>query len=162
MDKAIEYLKKREWSMGNGQCPDCCGVPESWHGHPCHMTAETIGHESGCSLAETLREMGERPLMKGEFKSDAQFEHYISDGGFYGTRPKTTEGCPRIRAKNEKMQQKFDAAVFAAMSERSNVRAKRIPKAGRAEVLKHSAVARPAFGIPFERMVRHLQREARK
>ena len=29
-----------------------------------------------------------------------------------------------------------------------------MPKAGRAEVLKRSAVARPAFGIPLERMVR--------
>jgi len=31
----LEYLLKREWSMGNGQCPNCCGVPEGWLGHPC-------------------------------------------------------------------------------------------------------------------------------
>ena len=121
MGKATSYLKTQEWSMGNGQCPDCCGVPESWHGHPCHMTTKTIGHEAGCSLAEALRAVGERPLMKGEFKIDAQFEHYISDEGFYGTRPKTAEGCQRIRADTEKMKQAIDAVVFAAMSERPNV-----------------------------------------
>ena len=121
MDKATKYLKKRELSMGNGQCPDCCGVPESWHGHPCHMTVETIGHEPGCLLAKALRAMGERPLMKGKFKSEARFESYISDEGFYGTRPKTAEGCPRYRAQAEKMQQAFDAAVFAEMSGRPNV-----------------------------------------
>ena len=121
MDKAIDYLKKREWSMGNGQCPECFGVPESWHGHPCHMSAKTIGHEAGCSLAEALRAAGERPLMKGEFNSDTQFEGYISDEGFHGTRPKTAEGCPRYRADADKMRQAFDAALFAAMSERPNV-----------------------------------------
>ena len=125
MDKATRYLRKREWSMGNGQCPDCCGVPESWHGHPCHMTAETIGHEAGCSLSKALRAMGERPLMKGKFKSDAQFEEYISDEGFYGTRPKTAEGCSRYRAGVEKMRQAFDEAFFVAMIGRPNVKVNR-------------------------------------
>ena len=104
MGKETKYLKKQEWSMGNGQCPNCCGVPESWHGHPCHMTAETIGHEPGCLLAKALRAIGERPLMKGKFKSDAQFEPCISDEGFWGTRLKTADGCPRWRAYAEKIR----------------------------------------------------------
>lgn len=70
MNKSTEYLKKHEWSMGNGQCPECCGVPASWHGHPCHMTAETIGHEADCSLAAALRDAGETPLMKGSASSE--------------------------------------------------------------------------------------------
>ena len=36
-----------------------------------------------------------------------------------------------------------------------------MPKAGRAEVLKRSAVVRPAFGIPLERMVRPGGRRGR-
>ena len=121
MDKATKYLRKREWSMGNGQCPDCEGVPESWHGHPCHMKAASIGHKDKCSLAAALTSLGEKPLMKGTFISDVEYEHYISDSGLYGTRPKTADGCPRYRAETEKMQQALDAALLAAMNERHNV-----------------------------------------
>ena len=45
---------KKEWSMGNGQCPECCGVPPSWYGHPCHRKASSIGHERKCSLAAAI------------------------------------------------------------------------------------------------------------
>ena len=96
------------------------------------MTPETIGHETGCSLAKALRAIGEKPLMKVKFKSDAQFEPCISDEGFWGTRPKTADGCPRWRAAAENLQMALDAGVFAAMSERSNVRAKLAPTVWRA------------------------------
>lgn len=122
MNKTTEYLKKMEWSMGNGQCPECCGVPASWHGHPCHMTTENIGHEADCSLAAALRDAGEAPLMKGDFTSNMEFEHYITESGFFGTRPKTEEGCPRYRAYAEKIQRDFDSAMLSAMSERPNVK----------------------------------------
>ena len=116
MQEATRYLKKREWSMGNGQCPDCEGVPASWHGHPLHMKTDSIGHEAGCKLAAALRELGQKPLMKGEFTSDVEYENYISDKGFYGTRPKTADGCPRYRAAAAKMQEAWDAAFLSAMS----------------------------------------------
>ena len=115
MQEATKYLRKREWSMGNGQCPDCEGVPASWHGHPLHIKTGSIGHKPGCKLAAALRELGEKPLMKGEFTSDVEYEHYISEQGIYGTRPKTAEGCPRYRAPAERTQRAFDTAVLAAL-----------------------------------------------
>lgn len=108
MSKVTEYLKNKEWSMGHGQCPECGGVPPSWHGHPCHMTPDTIGHDSKCTLAEALRDAGETPLMKGEYTSDLEFEHFIDENGAFGTRPKTKEGCPRYRAFSEKRRQEFE------------------------------------------------------
>jgi hypothetical protein len=95
--KTIQYLKKREWSMGNGQCQECCGVPASWHGHPCYLTTENIGHELDCPLAMLLKELGENPLMKGDFVSDVEFENYITESGFFSTRKKTANGCPKYK-----------------------------------------------------------------
>ena len=106
-----DYLKRQEWSMGNGQCPECCGVPASWHGHPCHMTADTIGHELDCPLADAMAELGMRPLYVGEYKSADQFETYISDSGIIGTRPKTAEGCSRVAEFNRR----FDDEVWSAL-----------------------------------------------
>ena len=93
--KAVEYLRKREWSMGNGQCPDCCGVPESWHGHPCHLTAATIGHSQDCPLADALRHAGEKPLMKGEFISDVVYENFWDENGFADTRIRKAQPCQK-------------------------------------------------------------------
>lgn len=95
-------MKKLEWSMGNGQCPECCGVPASWHGQPGHMTTDTIGHEAECPLAAALRDAGETPLMKGDFTSNVEFEHYISESGFFGTRPKTEHGTMMLIGENYK------------------------------------------------------------
>jgi hypothetical protein len=87
MSKHVEYLSAMEWSMGNGQCPECCGMPESWHGHPCAMTPDCIGHELDCPLAAALLSAGCDPLMKGDFSSDVVYERFVSEDGFYGTRP---------------------------------------------------------------------------
>lgn len=84
---AASYLRGTEWSMGNGQCPECHGVPASWHGHPRFLTANTIGHKADCPLAAALRDVGETPLMLGDFKSDIEYE-VICDP-FLRTRPKT-------------------------------------------------------------------------
>jgi len=65
MTKTLEYLLQREWSMGNGQCPDCCGVPEGWLGHPCHRRPESLGHQSDCPLALALHAEGYNPLFQG-------------------------------------------------------------------------------------------------
>lgn len=110
-----DYLRKREWSMGNGQCPECCGVPPSWHGHPCHMTTDTIGHERDCDLAAALVAAGEVPLYIGDFRSDVEFESFISEDGFFGTRPKTSDGCPRYRAYAEKFQRDLDDSILRAI-----------------------------------------------
>lgn len=102
--KTLEYLQGREWSMGNGQCPECYGVPESWHGHPCHMDSESIGHEKGCKLADSLFELGAIPLMKGEYKTEKEYENFISENGFHGTRLKTETGCPRYKKQSEDLR----------------------------------------------------------
>lgn len=82
------YLRDIEWSMGNGQCPSCHGVPPEWHGHPLHMEASSIGHELDCALAKELAGAGEKPLMIGDFKSDVVYERCITKEGFLSTRPK--------------------------------------------------------------------------
>lgn len=115
MSDAATYFRKREWSMGNGQCPDCHGVPEGWYGHHCYMTTESIGHEKQCDLAAALVALGEKPLMKGEFTSHVEYEHYISELGIYGTRPKTANGCPRYQAAKEKMRRELSEAILAAV-----------------------------------------------
>lgn len=74
--ETLEYLRSREWSFGNGQCPECLGVPASWHGHPCHLEAATIGHKHDCRLAKILADAGDQPLMQGQF-SDVDFEVYV-------------------------------------------------------------------------------------
>jgi hypothetical protein len=108
MSEALDYLKKEEWSMGNGQCPKCCGVHAGWHGHPCYMTTEKIGHKPDCPLAGAIKSAGGSPLMQGDFKSEVEYEHFISETGLYGTRPKTPEGCPRYAAEMARFRAVYD------------------------------------------------------
>jgi hypothetical protein len=89
--KAIKYLKKKEWSMGNGQCPECCGVPPDWLGHPLYLDSSKIGHKPGCKLASALNSVGEHPVMIGEFVSDKVYECYVDNSGFLSTRIKITK-----------------------------------------------------------------------
>ena len=53
---AVRYLRKNEWSMGNGQCPDCCGSqPGKWDFRPeCKE-----GHKFDCLLAGALSSFGD-------------------------------------------------------------------------------------------------------
>ena len=111
MKQDIESLRALEWSTGNGQCPECCGVPERWYGHPCFLDPQKIGHELDCSIAQAIKENGESPLMKGDFKSDKKFEHYISEDGFFGMREKTKNGCERIKAFEERLNKKIYALI---------------------------------------------------
>lgn len=116
-EAAIKYLTDKEWSMGNGQCPECHGVHAGWHGHPCHMTTDTIGHKEDCTLAAALTAMGQSPLMIGTFQSDIEFESYITEGGFYSTRHKTADGCPKWLAFESMRRKKLDEVVFCLITE---------------------------------------------
>jgi hypothetical protein len=109
---ALEFLKKEEWSMGSGQCPKCCGSNESWLGHPLHLDSKKIGHKSDCELALAIKETGGNTLFIGDFKSDLVYENFIDDQGCYGTRLKTKDGCPRIKANNAKFQQECDELLL--------------------------------------------------
>jgi hypothetical protein len=124
MNSATKYLLAREWSMGNGQCPDCCGVPPSWHGHPLYLKTEKIGHQKGCKLAAALTSAGESPLMQGEFVSDVEYEDHITDDGFFTTRLKTAEGCPKYRAHMKEVESAFNAAMLNAISNAVQVKQK--------------------------------------
>lgn len=68
---SLKYLKKREWSMGNGQCPDCCGVHKGWLGHPLYLDGTEIGHEPKCSLAVAIADAGGKPLYGSSRKKSA-------------------------------------------------------------------------------------------
>ena len=117
MQKALKFLRDKEWSMGNGQCPTCYGVPESWFGHPLHMKPETIGHKDGCERAEAIKELGGEVVMQGDFKSDVEWESFISDSGMYGTRKKRpgVPPCPRLKRVNEEFRDAVMADILNAM-----------------------------------------------
>uniref|UniRef100_A0A6M3XJU8 Uncharacterized protein n=1 Tax=viral metagenome TaxID=1070528 RepID=A0A6M3XJU8_9ZZZZ len=118
--KAAKYLKKQEWSMGNGQCPKCCGVPPDWLGHPLHLDSNTIGHQPGCQLASSLISLGIQPIMIGKFVSDMVYECYINDSGVLSTRPKTKNGCPKVKAINEEFEAKLIDAIFGELHNQAN------------------------------------------
>lgn len=107
-----KYLKSKEWIAGNGQCPECYGVSPRWHGHPLHLTSDTIGHKPNCELANALRELGQPVIFIGDFKSTKEFEIYLTDDGFLSTRIKTKDGCPKIKKINEEWREELDEMLF--------------------------------------------------
>jgi hypothetical protein len=110
--KALKYLRKREWSMGNGQCPECCGVHEGWLGHLLYKTSKNIGHKKKCKLAKAIKSLGGEVLYEGKSKLMDEYETFISEQGIFGTRLKTKDGCPRVKEYNEK----FNAQIREIMN----------------------------------------------
>ena len=70
MKKTIKYLRKNEWSMGNGQCPICCG-PKPRRG----WWTDKVGHKKDCKLAECLNELGENVIWERKNHSKKVIEH---------------------------------------------------------------------------------------
>ncbi len=66
---AIKYLRGKEWSMGNGQCPECYGLSSKLRSY---YPSRLAGHHPQCLLAVALEELGDKPL----FKSDPEKEKY--------------------------------------------------------------------------------------
>ena len=53
------HLTKKEWSMGNGQCYECCGLkPGFGAGSASPATADETGHKRKCWHAKMLVELG--------------------------------------------------------------------------------------------------------
>jgi len=50
---SLKYLLRQEWSMGNGQCPECCGSKPDMG-----WWTETVGHKPGCELAKAIESAG--------------------------------------------------------------------------------------------------------
>lgn len=53
---AEAYLRKKEWSMGNGQCPECCATGPAWL--LLGGWGNEIGHKRNCDLAQGLEDLG--------------------------------------------------------------------------------------------------------
>lgn len=68
VERILSNLQRHEWTMGNGQCRECCGVPPKWYGYSCYMEKERIGHSLNCSVGFNIRELGGITWFKGEFK----------------------------------------------------------------------------------------------
>ena len=81
----MSYLTEQEWSMGNGQCPECCGIGVGFH---MQDHSSRIGHKKGCKLAKQLKEIGGKPMMIGDFDPGYEFESYWSESGFLSNRLK--------------------------------------------------------------------------
>ena len=88
-----ERWKDKEWSMGNGQCPECQGLPPSWHGHPCALTSNKIGHKPDCLVALTIEAFGGAVIRLGDYRDPREFECFIDGYGFYDTRVKEDLPC---------------------------------------------------------------------
>lgn len=84
--RALKFLLKKEWSMGNGQCPECFGVSRDWLGHPNYLTSHQLGHKHNCDLAAAIVELGGKPLYVGQYKSKKRYEIYLTDTGLFSTR----------------------------------------------------------------------------
>lgn len=64
----IVKIRAREWTMGNGQCHECCGTKDGFNGHSLSYNKFDMGHEKGCSIGEILEAFGEEVLWKRESK----------------------------------------------------------------------------------------------
>lgn len=76
-DAALKYLLVKEFSAGNGQCPECWGAPPRWFGHPCFRDASLIGHHKDCELATAICEAGGSTVFLGEYhavRNDSLFK----------------------------------------------------------------------------------------
>lgn len=67
--KALEYLRNKEWSMGNGQCPECCGCnPDA------NWWTQRVGHDFDCDLALAIQELGGTAKFDQENTSPSRFD----------------------------------------------------------------------------------------
>ena len=54
-----KYLLKKEWSMGNGQCDECCGLkPGFGAGSAMPASPDETGHYTKCKFAKMMKELG--------------------------------------------------------------------------------------------------------
>jgi hypothetical protein len=78
-----DYLRQKEWSAGNGQCPECWGVPPDWlgPGHP----PQSIGHEKDCPLGKAIESLGGAVIFKGSYYPEAivleEYQKRLADPG---------------------------------------------------------------------------------
>lgn len=64
-ESAWAFLRKQEWSMGNGQCPECHAQGPSWLGFG--GWGYEIGHKEGCGMAAALEAVGQKVVHKAKY-----------------------------------------------------------------------------------------------
>ena len=70
-------IDKKEWSLGNGQCPVCLG--HSPNQEPNRWWTDTVGHKKNCLLAKYMKKAGLKPEYEHE-NPDRRIGYYKSDG----------------------------------------------------------------------------------
>lgn len=104
---ALNYLKSIEYSMGNGQCPECYGVPPSWHGHPCHLTPQSIGHKANCSIAQAIISSGGDVIFKNSSSELPLGPRYKKGSALYEYK-----NSPEYKAWAQKTNKEWDDFLF--------------------------------------------------
>ena len=66
---ALKFLRSKEWTMGNGQCHECCGNKprKGWW-------TDTVGHAPTCKLAKAIESLGGKIVWERENHSKARRE----------------------------------------------------------------------------------------
>lgn len=70
MKSYVTKLREKEWSMGHGQCPECCGLGPKLYldGFANEIkNPKLIGHSKFCLLARVMRDRELNPIMLGKF-----------------------------------------------------------------------------------------------
>lgn len=68
ISKTIRFLRKDEWTMGNGQCHECCGQKPR-----AKWWTDKVGHRKDCMLAMALEELGQKVTWEHENHSKHRF-----------------------------------------------------------------------------------------
>lgn len=71
LDGDWAYLRKQEWSMGNGQCPECHAKGPSWLG--IGGWGQEIGHKPDCPMAAILKRLGQHVVFHQEYARKETF-----------------------------------------------------------------------------------------
>ena len=87
-------------------------------------------------MALALASVGLKPVYKGKSKLREKYESYITDSGFFSTRPKTKEGCPKLKKINEEYQRELEDILIEVLgvevsSENKETKIKRSKKNGK-------------------------------
>ena len=70
MKSYVTKLREKEWSMGHGQCPECCGLGPSFYKDGFLNEIKNpvlIGHKRFCLLARMMKDYGIHPIILGNF-----------------------------------------------------------------------------------------------
>jgi hypothetical protein len=64
-EETERYLRRKQWSMGNGQCEECCGLrpDKEWHywnpvTKEVRYEYDQMGHDKKCRFAKLMKELG--------------------------------------------------------------------------------------------------------